>query len=225
MTEAQGFTGGEAAAAPGTDDQGPPTRIWAVVGGIASGKSTVSRALAGPDGVILDADSVAHAVLASPEVVELIRQRFGEGAIGPDGLPNRAALGAIVFSDSEARKDLEGWIHGRVRARLRADLESAVRNGVPRIVLDVPLLLENAEEHGLLDLVDLVVFVDAPLEERDRRATLNRGWEPGEVARREAAQMPLATKRARADVVIDNDATEAELAARASALVEGRSGH
>ena len=84
-------------------------------------------------------------------------------------------------------------------------VEDAAARGVPTVVLDVPLLLEHAEEHGLLELCDHLVFVDAPADARDQRAVRDRGWEPGEVVRREAAQMPLSTKRDRADVVISND--------------------
>ncbi|MEL6427894.1 MAG: dephospho-CoA kinase [Planctomycetota bacterium] len=203
-----GSGGGPGEPAPGPANPGGEaqerTWVYAVVGGIASGKSTVAAALAGPGGVVLAADDLAHEALREPEVIARVRERFGDGVIGADAAPDRTALARVVFDDPGARKALEGWIHARVRERLRAGLENAVRDGAPRVVLDVPLLLENAEEHGLLDRIDLVVFVDAPLEQRERRATRNRGWEPGEVARREAAQMPLATKRQRADVVIDN---------------------
>lgn len=193
--------------------------MFGVVGGIASGKSAVSEALAGAEGVVLEADRFAHEALGSEDVVARVRERFGEAVLGPDGAPDRAALGEIVFADPDARKALEGWIHGTVRARLRAELERAARNGAPRVVLDVPLLLENAAEHGLDGLCDHVVFVDAPLEERDRRAVRDRGWKPGEVARREAAQMPLATKREHADIVIVNDADREALAERVRAAL------
>ncbi|MGD2017625.1 MAG: dephospho-CoA kinase [Planctomycetota bacterium] len=181
------------------------TTVLGVLGGIASGKSTVARALAGPQGVILDADRVAHDALQSEEVRALVVARHGDGVLDAAGAVDRAALGAIVFADRDARTELEGWIHPRVRATLHASLEDAAARGVPRVVLDVPLLLENAEEHGLLELCDHLVFVDAPADARDRRAVRDRGWEPGEVARREAAQMPLSTKRSRADVVVVND--------------------
>ena len=192
--------------APSTaaDKQGGTTVIG-VLGGIASGKSTVATALAGPQGLVLDADRAAHEVLHSEEVRDLITARHGEAVLDGDGRVDRAALGAIVFADRDARKELEGWIHPRVRATLRSSLEDAAARGVPHVVLDVPLLLENAEEHGLMELCDHLVFVDAPDDVRDQRAVRDRGWQPGEVARREAAQLPLSTKRERADVVVVND--------------------
>ena len=77
--------------------------------------------------------------------------------------------------------------------------------GTPRVVLDVPLLLENDAQHGLAQLCDVLVFVDAPAEERERRAQRERGWPRGEVARREAAQLALSEKKKRAHHVLHND--------------------
>lgn len=207
--------------APGASD-GPPapfdgrngTIVYGVLGGIASGKSTVGAVLAGDSGVVLSADAAAHEALGSDEVRAKLVHRFGAHVVGADGQVDRAALARVVFEDPDARKILEGWIHPVVRATLRSSLEDALRRSVPRVVLDVPLLLENAEEHGLLELCDHLVFVDAPLEARDQRAVRDRGWDPGEVARREAAQMPLATKRERADVVIVNDGDREALETR-----------
>ena len=63
--------------------------ILGVLGGIASGKSRVARVLAGAEGAVIDADELAHAVLASAEVTELVAEAFGEGALGGDGRPDR----------------------------------------------------------------------------------------------------------------------------------------
>ncbi|MFT6833383.1 MAG: dephospho-CoA kinase [Planctomycetota bacterium] len=178
--------------------------VFGVLGGIAAGKSHVSRLLAGQDGVILSADEAAHEALRSPEIVENLVEAFGPEILGEDGAPDRAALARIVFEDPKARKRLEEWIHPVVRATLHAALENAAAQGVSRVVLDVPLLLENAAEHGLLALCDHLVFIDTPDADRDARAVVTRGWATGEVARREAAQIPLSEKRRAADIVIDN---------------------
>jgi dephospho-CoA kinase len=71
-------------------------------------------------------------------------------------------------------------------------------------VLDLPLLLENDDQHELVRECDILVFVDADPAAREARARAARGWGAGEVARREAAQMPLDAKRARADDVHKN---------------------
>ena len=197
------------------------TLVLGVLGGIASGKSTAAELLAGPDGLVLAADRIAHEVLASDEVTALVREHFGEAVLGPDGRPDRAALAARVFDPAHGEADrrrLEGWTHPRVRATISTRLREARAAGIPRVVLDVPLLLENDPEHGLVEACDVLVFVDVPLEERRRRAA-TRGWDVDELARREALQLPLAEKRARADHVLQNDGDLAALAARVDALV------
>jgi dephospho-CoA kinase len=185
--------------------------VIGVLGGIASGKSAVARLLAGPQGIVLDADQVAREVIELPEVVDRLVAAFGPRILRSDGRPDREELAARVFSKPADRKLLESWIHPLIRERLRASLEQAIARGVPRVVLDVPLLLENEAEHGLAAECDELVFVEADAARRDARAVAARGWQPGEVARREAAQHPLADKRARADHVIHNDGSLAEL--------------
>lgn len=182
-------------------------RILGVLGGIASGKSAVARLLAGQEGLVLSADALAHAALDSAEVRARVRARFGAEVLGPDGRVDRAALARLVFAPgagAAARAELESWIHPLVRDRIHARLEEARVAGVPRVVLDVPLLLENDAQHGLARLCDVLVFVDVPDDERDRRAQRERGWAPGEVFRREATQLPLADKARRAHHVLKN---------------------
>ena len=210
---------------PGAPPPAPPAPFgWGVLGGIASGKSAVAALLAGPEGVVIDADRLAHAVLAEPELIERIRARFGEGVLTPEGAVDRQALARAVFGDpagqAAARSELEGWIHPKVRDGIRAALQRAREEGRPSVVLDVPLLLENDAEHGLLAHCQRLVFVDAPDAVRERRAMESRGWVAGEVARREAAQLPLADKRARADHVIENHGDRKALKAAVAELLE-----
>ena len=194
-----------------------PTLVIGVLGGIASGKSRVARGLAGPDperGLVLEADAIAHELLGSEDGAAFVRETFGEEFLGPDGRPDRAALGRLVFDAErgpEARATLEDWIHPRVRARIFALLDGARASGTRVCVLDVPLLLENDTTHGFARACDTLVFVDVPHDVRDRRAVETRGWPPGEVARRERAQLPLAEKRSRANHVLTNHGSPEEL--------------
>lgn len=204
---------------PSSEAASPPPQVIGVLGGIASGKSAAARLIAGADGVVADADAIAAEVLASPEGVERLRADFGPEVLGPDGQPDRAALARLVFADAGARARLEGWIHPRVRERISELLESARARGVSRVVLDVPLLLENDAEHGLVARCHALVFVDAPLHERERRAAERRGWAAGEVARREAAQLPLDDKQRRATRVIQNDGSIGDLERSVRALM------
>lgn len=199
-----------------------------MLGGIASGKSEVARAFAGEAGEVLDADRLAHEVLAEPEVREWIARRFGAACVGGGGI-DRAALAERVFADPAARTELEARVHPVVRERLRQRLAAARARGVPRIALDVPLLLENAAAHGLDSECDALIFVDADARVREARALARRGWKPGELARREAAQLPLERKRARADFVVRNDGDlehlRAQVASIVAALARRRAAH
>lgn len=192
---------------------GPSThsRVIGVLGGVASGKSAVARALAGPGGIVIDADRVAREVLDAPELRPALQAAFGPSVLRPDGHPDRDALAELVFRSPERRQQLEAFTHPLIRDRIRAQLDAARAHGVPRIVLDVPLLLEHEGQHGLVAECQTLVFVEADARLRDARAVASRGWKPGEVSRREATQMPLELKRARADHVIVNEGSLAEL--------------
>ncbi len=118
---------------------------------------------------------------------------------------DRRALGAIVFADPKARRDLEAILHPRMRSWFLAVIERELSagGGTDRlVVLDAAVLLEA----GWDDLCDLIVFVDAPREERMRRVEEQRGWSRETFEARERAQWPGDLKRRRADVVITNDA-------------------
>lgn len=187
------------------------SHVIGVLGGVASGKSAVARVLAGEGGVVIDADQIAREVLESPELASELRLAFGPAVFRPDGRPDRDRLAELVFRSPEKRAMLEGFTHPRIRDRIRAQLDAARSRGVPRIVLDVPLLLENETQHGLAAECRTLVFVHADARVRDARAVESRGWQSGEVSRREATQMPLEKKRARADHVIVNEGSLAEL--------------
>ena len=199
-------------------DPASAPEVLGVLGGIASGKSRVAELLAGPGGTVVDADRIAHEVLASEEVRGRIRERFGPDVFDADGELVRAELGRRVFASEADRKALEAWTHPRVRATISARIAEARAARRLPIVLDVPLLLENDAEHGLASLCDALVLVDSDPDERDRRARDRRGWAPGEVARREAHQIPLDEKRRRATHVLSNRTSERELEASAEAL-------
>ena len=198
----------------------PPPATWVVgiSGGVAAGKSSAAKALAGPDGRVIAADRIAHEVLASDAVVAQLRATFGEAVLDADGRPSRPALAELVFSDPDKRRTLEGWIHPGVRARITDLLESARGDAVPIVVLDVPLLFENDPQHHLVDRCHALVFVDTPAAVRDARAVADRGWQAGEVARREALQVPLDEKRAASHFTLHNAGDPAALQREAARI-------
>lgn len=175
-----------------------------MLGGIASGKSEVARAFAGTRGEVIEADRIAHEVLESPPLRSWIAARFGPELTAGQGV-DRAALGARVFADPAARAELEARVHPQVRLAIESRIAAARARHASPIVLDIPLLLESDAAQHWTALCDALVFVDADAKVREARATARRGWPPGELARRESIQLPLDLKRARADVVIEND--------------------
>jgi dephospho-CoA kinase len=161
--------------------------------------------------VVIDADRLAREVLLLPEVAAEVGAAFGAEVLDEGGSIDRARLGARVFASPADRERLESFTHPRIRARIRAELDDARAAKAERIVLDVPLLLENDDRHHLAAECDALVFVDADERVRDARAVAERGWPSGEVARRERTQMPLSQKRARADFVIENQGSTQDL--------------
>ena len=184
--------------------------IIGLVGGVASGKSTVARLLSERGAVALDADKMAHDALVAKEVRDTLVARWGETILNDAGQIDRAAVAQRVFGDSpEAageRRELEAILHPRVRQQVESAIQSAAQAGVPAVVIDAPLLLEA----GWGPSCDQIVLVDAPESIRRTRAE-GRGWSSEEFARREAAQMPIEEKRASATIVIKNASGADEL--------------
>lgn len=187
--------------------------VIGIVGGIAAGKSAVANSFAAHGLRHVDADAEARSAAARPDVLAELRAAFGAGVVGPGGL-DRAAMAALVFADPGARTRLEAILHPRIRAAIVAALADARAAG-QSVLLDAPLLLEG----GLVAHCDRVVFVHASDATRRQRAA-SRGWAADELVRREASQLPLADKRARADFVVDNDGDLATMHAQVAAILE-----
>lgn len=194
-----------------------------IVGGIGSGKSRVASLLAERGAQVLDADAIGHVLLNQSPSREQVIARFGEGVIDQTTPPDapiaidRKSLGAIVFADEAARKALEAILHPRMRMTFeKAISRAARRRQIPALILDAAVLYEA----GWHDLCDVVVFVDAPEEIRQARLTESRGWSPEVLSVRQAAQMPLDTKRSRSDFVVENAGDEAALETAVASLWE-----
>ena len=176
-----------------------------LTGSIGSGKSLAASVLAECGALVVDADELAReAVKPGSAALEQIREHFGTDVLDAEGRLVRPSLAAKVFNDESARRTLDQIVHPRVRElfeqRLPGLQGEASRRGVP-VIYDVPLLFEAG--YGKDDF-DLIVVISAPREsclarimERDRltRAVAEARYQ---------AQMPIAEKEARADVVIRN---------------------
>jgi len=127
-----------------------------------------------------------------------VRTEFGAGVLAPDGSLDRARLGEIVFADPQRLTALNAIVHPYVRRRSEELTAAAADDAV--VVQVIPLLVEN----GLTDF-DVVVVVDASLENQLRRLVDERGMDEAAARERVAAQASREERCAAADVVIGND--------------------
>ena len=187
--------------------------IVGLTGGIASGKSAVAERLAELGAVIVDSDLLAREVVApgTPGLATVL-ERFGTAVKAPDGSLDRAALGAIVFADPDARRDLEAIVHPAVRARAAELTRAAPQDAI--VVQVIPLLVETGQQQAF----DRVVVVDVDPEVQVERLTRRNGLGRDEAQARIQAQATRADRLAAADEVIDNDGTPGQLVQAVDAL-------
>ncbi len=177
-----------------------------LTGGVASGKSTVSAIFRELGAVVVDADVLSREVVAAgtPGLAAVVAE-FGPEVLTADGTLDRAALGALVFTDAARRAALEAIVHPLVRAR-GADLEAAA--GPEDVVVhDIPLLVET----GQAERFDAVVVVDVPEELQVERMVRDRGWSRADAEARIAAQASREQRLAVATYVVENTGTLDEL--------------
>ena len=183
-----------------------------LTGGIASGKSTVSRRLAELGATVVDADAVARALQEPGQPgLEGVVAEFGPGVLTADGRLDRAALGVRVFADPDARARLNAVIHPLVRAEAERRVAAAGEDAV--VVQDIPLLVETGQH----DRFDLVLTVQAPAEERVRRMVEDRGMTEADARTRIAAQATDEQRAAVSTTVLVNDGSVGELLDRVDA--------
>jgi len=182
--------------------------VVGLTGGIASGKSTVAQVLREQGVVVVDADQLAREVVApgSPGLAEIVAH-FGRGVLTPSGELDREALGQIVFSDAEARRQLNGITHPRVAELSMQRLAAAQDTETPYVVYEVPLLVETGLHAGM----DANVVVAAAPELQVKRMVERDGLSPDQAQARIDAQFPLDKKISIADYVIDNGGSLARL--------------
>jgi len=170
-----------------------------LTGGIAAGKSEVSRRLAALGAVVIDADAVAREVVApgTPGLARIVAA-FGPEVLDASGALDRPRLGEIVFADPGLLAKLNAIVHPLVSERMLEVERSVPPDAV--VVHDVPLLAENQ----LAARYDVVVVVDVPPEvQLDRLARL-RGMPDEQARARLDAQASRAQRLAIADIVVDN---------------------
>ena len=173
-----------------------------LTGGIATGKSTVSRMLSEMGAVIIDADRIAHDVVQKekPALGKII-ECFGKCVIADNGEIDRKVLGEIVFNDSEKKHALNSIVHPEVLLEMdRAIKESLREKPCAMVILDVPLLIESGMHTGMRE----VILVYVPEEIQLRRLIERDNSDKVAALARIQSQMPIEQKRAYATMIIDN---------------------
>jgi len=185
-----------------------------LTGGIGAGKSEALAALERLGAAVLSTDAVVHELYEDPEVVRLVVDRWG-AEVAPGGVVDRAAVARAAFADPGERKWLEELLWPRVGERMVAWREE--NSAARALVVEVPLLFES----GMDAAFDATIAVVADEDVRRSRAEA-RGHEG--LAERTGRQLTQDEKAARADHVVRNDGSVAELESALSDLLDKLAG-
>ena len=178
-----------------------------LTGGIGSGKSTVSARFGQLGADVIDADAIVHELQRPGQpVLAAMVERFGAGIIAADGTLRRQAVADIVFHDADALRDLGAIVHPAVHVEIERRIAVAAEQPDSVVILDVPLLVES----GRSDMVGLIV-VDVDPELAIARLVEHREFSEADARARVARQASRSERVAKADVVIDNSGTIADL--------------
>lgn len=191
--------------------------VVGLTGGIASGKTTVSRMFSELGVPVICADELAHAAVRpnSPGLGE-IRRAFGDDLVDPKGSLDRAAMARLVFNDESARKRLEAIVHPRVLEEQNKKIAELAAQGHNIAVVDVPLLYES----GLEGVFDLIIVVYVPRNFQEDRLMRRDNMSRKEARLRLDAQMSIEEKKNRADRIVDNTGRREAIRKQVEALVE-----
>ncbi len=172
----------------------------AIIGGIGSGKSAVLSVAKALGYTTLSADDINRELLSDPEYVEKIEKRFP--SVVKNGVVDKSALSVIVFSDENARLDLNAIAHPEIGKRILSAGDA---------VVELPLALES----GVIDIFDEIILVRCSLDKRLERLE-KRGVEKERALKIIEAQVPVSELEKVATKIIDNDGTMEELVEKAS---------
>ncbi|MEG1433479.1 MULTISPECIES: dephospho-CoA kinase [Eubacterium] len=192
-------------------------KVIGLTGGIASGKSTVSRILREEFGIpIVDADQISRDVVApGGAALERIAEAFGSEYLLPGGGLDRKRMGALICEDTKAKNRLEGILHPIIEHHVENIIADYRARGTDLIVYDCPLLLEARQER----FVDSVALVVTDIALRVRRLMERDGITEDEARKKIAIQMSDGDKQRYADFLISNDGDEEALREALSRLV------
>jgi dephospho-CoA kinase len=190
--------------------------VFGLTGGIGSGKSAVAELLEEYGIPVVSADELSRMVVAKgSDGLGDVVAAFGTEVLDQNGELDRKAMGRIVFSDPERRRQLEAILHPRIRERYEQVLDALEKAGHEVGVYEVPLLFEK----NLQGDMKAVVLVTASEPTRIRRVQARDGLDETEVRARIASQMDDEEKRRRADYIVYNDGSLDDLRREVEQLV------
>jgi len=176
--------------------------VIGITGGIASGKSTVSRMLSELGAVVIDADKVGHeAFRPHTEAWRKVVAAFGKGIMGQNDEIDHSKLAQLVFNDPKALKRLNRIMHPLMHEIVRQKIEALRNQGVEVVVLEATLLIE-ARWTDLVDQVWVTITSEAAVV---NRLVSQKGFTEEQARARIKSQTPIAQRAKNADVVIEND--------------------
>lgn len=187
--------------------------IVGLTGGVASGKTAVSRVLREEGAYIIDADQIARELVQphKPAWNELVRA-FGKEILQEDGSIHRRKLADKVFTDPEQRKALNQILHPRIKEEMdRRTKEIGQKDPEAIVVIDAPLLVEL----GVYRKVDQLIVITSTQMQQMERLKERDGRSPEEALRLFSSQMPVEEKVKLADFVIRNEGSLEETKKRA----------
>lgn len=158
---------------------------------------------------MIDADAVAHEILDEADIIQDIKDRYGDEILNPSGFIDRKKLAERVFSNQRELDNLNRLIHPRVLRKCQNLLDAFENESdVRAIVIDMPLLLEV----GWDKKCSVLIFVECDEEKKQQRVCRNGQIDPLQIKKREKFQISLDKKRQIAHYRIVNNSDESELA-------------
>ena len=193
-------------------------RSIGLTGGIASGKSTVSKILAERGAVLIDADLLGHQTYEpGSETFAQVVAEFGDEIVAEDGTIDRQALGGKVFGHSDGMGRLTGIVWPGIRALAAAELARLDEAGTAVAVLEAAVMIEA----GWQDMVDEVWVVTAPPDAARERLMERNGLSAEDADKRINSQISNDERIEHADLVISTDCPLEEVAGRVHEAWDG----
>ncbi len=177
------------------------TLIVGLTGGIATGKSTVTKMFQGINIPVIETDEIAHDLLKKgTEGYEEVISTFSKSILLTNGEINRKKLALVVFSNPQRRGKLNHIVHPKVKSIVKTEIQKHKELGTKIVVLDVPLLFET----NFVELVDKTIVVYTTIPKQVERLMERERIDKEYAMLKINAQMPIMEKVALADYVIDN---------------------